>query len=86
MRRTLRPVRSAGVAAALALSCAACATIDVVPADRLNDQRFTGNGRPIAHIRASTWGWYLFKFVPIWTGNTWGGRATRRCAAGSPTM
>ena len=24
---------------------------------------------PIAHIRASNWGWYLFKFIPLFTGD-----------------
>ena len=51
------------------LTNAACATIDVVPADRLHGQQLVNGSEPIAHIRASNWGWYLFKFIPIWTGN-----------------
>ena len=69
MRGASRRSWLALAAAAIALSGGGCASIDVVMADRMHDQRFTGNGRPIAHIRATNWGWYFLKFVPIWTGN-----------------
>jgi hypothetical protein len=46
-----------------------CASVDVVPAERFAGRRFVEGAEPIAHIRASNWGWYLFKFIPIWTGN-----------------
>jgi len=51
------------------LAGAGCASMDVVMAERLHGQRFADGARPIAHIRASNWGWYLFKFIPICTGN-----------------
>ena len=53
----------------LLFACAACATVDVVSADRLHQQTLVNGAQPIAHVRASNWGWYLFKFIPIWTGD-----------------
>jgi hypothetical protein len=46
-----------------------CATFDVVPRDRLNEQRLTPGAVPLAHIYAANWGWYLFKYIPIVTGS-----------------
>jgi hypothetical protein len=46
-----------------------CATLDVVPRDRLNEQRLTPGAVPLAHIYAANWGWYLFKYIPIVTGS-----------------
>ena len=54
---------------ALALVAPSCASLDVVPADRLHGQTLVNGATPIAHVRASNWGWYLFKFIPIWTGD-----------------
>ena len=56
-----------GHAAVMLLS--ACATITVVPAERLADQRLTPAAEPVAHIYASNWGVYLFKYLPIITGS-----------------
>ena len=62
------------VAIVLGLACCAvvlpaCASIDVVPASALHVRELTPGRTPIAHVRASNWGWYFLKFIPIWTGN-----------------
>jgi hypothetical protein len=46
-----------------------CATLTVVPAERLEKQRLTPAAEPVAHIYAANWGWYLFKYLPIITGS-----------------
>src|SRR5262245_16292907 len=46
-----------------------CATLEVVPRERLNEQRLTPSAEPVAHIYAANWGWYLFKRIPIVTGS-----------------
>ena len=46
-----------------------CATLTVVPAERLEEQRLTQAAEPVAHIYAANWGWYLFKSIPIITGS-----------------
>ena len=50
-------------------SITGCATLEVVPPERLNDQRLTSGAVPVAHIYAANWGWYLFKRIPIVTGS-----------------
>ena len=53
---------------AATLLCA-CATLEVVPAERLNDQGFAIGTTPVAHIRGEVWGWYLFRYIPLIAGN-----------------
>jgi len=51
------------------LAVTGCATLDVVPRERLNEQRLTPGAVPVGHIYAANWGWYLFKHIPIITGS-----------------
>jgi hypothetical protein len=51
------------------LTLGGCATLTVVPKERLAEQRLTPGAEPVAHIYAANWGWYLFKYVPIITGS-----------------
>ena len=46
-----------------------CATVEVVGPDHLHDQQFVVEAKPVAHIYADNWGWYLLKYIPIVTGN-----------------
>lgn len=46
-----------------------CATIDVVPIEKLNDQQLLVDAVPVAHIHAKNWGYYFLNFVPLVTGN-----------------
>ncbi|HEY7649263.1 MAG TPA: hypothetical protein VID04_09695 [Methylomirabilota bacterium] len=46
-----------------------CATLTVVPAERLAGQQLTPAGAPVAHIYADNWGIYLFKYLPLVTGS-----------------
>src|SRR5215471_20516238 len=46
-----------------------CATLTVVPAERLEGQQLTPNAEPVAHIYAANWGLYLFKYLPLITGS-----------------
>jgi len=48
---------------------AGCATLTVVPAERLEGQRLTPAAEPVAHIYAANWGVYLFKYLPLITGS-----------------
>lgn len=48
---------------------AGCATLTVVPAERLEGQRLTPTAEPVAHIYAANWGVYLFKYLPLITGS-----------------
>jgi len=48
---------------------AGCATLTVVPAERLEGQQLTPNAEPVAHIYAANWGLYLFKYLPLVTGS-----------------
>jgi hypothetical protein len=57
------------VASTALLMLGGCATLTVVPAERLGEQRLTPSAEPVAHIYAANWGWYLFKYVPIITGS-----------------
>jgi len=71
IRRLPRALRRALHASLLAslLAGGGCASMDVVLAEKLHNQKLANGATPIAHIRASNWGWYLFKFIPICTGN-----------------
>jgi hypothetical protein len=46
-----------------------CATVDVVGPEHLHGHQFASGAKPVAHIYADNWGWYLFKYIPIVTGN-----------------
>jgi hypothetical protein len=46
-----------------------CATVEVVGLKHFHDQRFAAETKPVAHIYAANWGWYLFKHIPFATGN-----------------
>jgi hypothetical protein len=46
-----------------------CVTIEVVPEQRLSGQQFATDTVAVAHVRADNWGWYLFKYVPLITGD-----------------
>lgn len=46
-----------------------CATMDVIPAKDLKDQVFIEGKTPVAHIYAANYGLYLFKYIPLITGN-----------------
>jgi hypothetical protein len=46
-----------------------CATLTVVPAERLAGQQLTPAAAPVAHIYADNWGIYLFKYLPLVTGS-----------------
>jgi len=64
------PIRSVSIftSIALLLLCG-CAVVEVVPKEDLNGQRLTLGASPIAHIYVDNWGWYLFKYIPVLTGN-----------------
>jgi hypothetical protein len=57
------------IASIALLTLGGCATLTVVPKERLAEQRLTPGGEPVAHIYAANWGWYLFKYIPIITGS-----------------
>jgi hypothetical protein len=66
------PVAAAGlvwVGLLVLLAFQGCATLEVVTVQHLHDQRLTAGASPIGHIYADNWGVYLFKHVPIFTGN-----------------
>jgi hypothetical protein len=46
-----------------------CATVEVVGPEHLHDQQFVAETTPVAHVYADNWGWHLFKYIPIVTGN-----------------
>ncbi|BCA53087.1 hypothetical protein W02_02270 [Nitrospira sp. KM1] len=46
-----------------------CATLKVVSPDQLNGQQFSDAGVPVAHLYVDNWGIYLFKYIPLVTGN-----------------
>jgi hypothetical protein len=47
---------------------AGCSHVDV--ARNLHDEEIAAGAEPIAHVNASTWGIYLFNWIPIITGNS----------------
>lgn len=53
---------------AWAILCS-CATVEVIKSEHLHNQQFVTGAEPVAHIYAANWGWYLFKYIPIVTGN-----------------
>jgi hypothetical protein len=55
--------------ATIFLMLGGCATLTVVPAERLAGQQLTPAAAPVAHIYADNWGIYLFKYLPIVTGS-----------------
>ena len=64
-RLTLVPALRLAAAALLVLG--GCATLTVVPAERLAEQQLTPGAEPVAHIYAANWGLYLFKYLPLIT-------------------
>lgn len=46
-----------------------CATVQIVPVERLSQQRLTTEAAPVAHIYVANWGLYLFKYLPVVTGD-----------------
>lgn len=71
MRKAIPPVgaRFLLVGSTLFFMLSGCATLTVVPVQRLEEQRLTPGAVPVAHIYAANWGLYLFKYVPIVTGS-----------------
>ena len=71
LRQTLDPafVIMAWCAACALTITAGCATVEVVGPEHLHDQQFAPGTKPVAHIYADNWGWYLFKYIPLVTGN-----------------
>lgn len=68
------PVNSAFTSAVCGVVCAlgmtsGCATVEVIGPEHLHGHQFASGGKPLAHIYADNWGWYLFKYIPIVTGN-----------------
>lgn len=55
--------------ATIVLVLGGCATLTVVPAERLAEQRLATAAAPVAHIYAANWGIYLFKYLPLVTGS-----------------
>jgi hypothetical protein len=55
--------------ATIFLMLSGCATLTVVPAERLAGQQLTPAAAPVAHIYADNWGIYLFKYLPLVTGS-----------------
>lgn len=51
------------------LSLCGCATVKVVEAQHLNGQQLTREGSAVAHLYVANWGWYLFKYIPFFTGD-----------------
>jgi hypothetical protein len=46
-----------------------CATVELVEPEHLHDQQFVAGKQAVGHIYAANWGWYLFKYIPVVTGN-----------------
>ena len=72
MRRhelAISPAFRALLSTAALITVAGCATLTVVPAERLEGQRLTPTADPVAHIYAANWGVYLFKYLPLITGS-----------------
>ncbi|MGH7306442.1 MAG: hypothetical protein ACRELZ_24445 [Candidatus Rokuibacteriota bacterium] len=57
------------IASAVTFMLGGCATLTIVPAERLSEQRLTPAAEPVAHIYAANWGVYLFKCLPLVTGS-----------------
>ncbi|MBN1421682.1 MAG: hypothetical protein JXP34_23110 [Planctomycetes bacterium] len=46
-----------------------CSHVEVAGVEHLNGQTLSGEGRTIAHLNASSWGIYLFNWIPIVSGS-----------------
>lgn len=46
-----------------------CATVELVEPEHLHGQQFVAGKQAVGHIYAANWGWYLFKYIPVVTGN-----------------
>jgi hypothetical protein len=46
-----------------------CATVQVVSVEQLHGQKLAADSAPVGHIYADNWGIYLFKYIPLVTGN-----------------
>lgn len=53
----------------LVAGLAGCASVQVAGPETLHGQRFADNVVPVAHIYADNWGYYLFKYIPLITGD-----------------
>jgi hypothetical protein len=69
MKLTIAPALCFVVVATALLIPGGCATLTVVPAERLVEQQLTPGAEPVAHIYAANWGVYLFKYLPLITGS-----------------
>ena len=69
MRRDELAITRSLLSTAALIMLAGCATLTVVPAERLQGQRLTPTAEPVAHIYAANWGVYLFKYLPLITGS-----------------
>jgi hypothetical protein len=65
----ISPALRALLSTAALTTLAGCATLTVVPAERLDGQRLTPAADPVSHIYAANWGIYLFKYLPLITGS-----------------
>lgn len=56
-----------------------CATVTMIPADHLHDQRFAPDAAPIDHlyIYIDDWGTVSIQYIPIITGNLAGSGSLR---------
>jgi len=70
-RRTLNwaPMSTALCAASVLVMTVGCARIEVIGPEHLHGQQFAAETKPVAHIYGNIWGWYLFEYIPIVTGN-----------------
>lgn len=62
----MRKIMFAVAAVVTAAVFTGCASVDVVPAAKLNKESISYSGKTIAHLSASTWGIYFFH-IPILT-------------------
>lgn len=65
---------SAVLTFSVALAGSGCAVVEVVDHESLNGQELAASGSAVAHVNVRNWGWYLFKFIPLATGNLGAGR------------
>lgn len=69
MRLTIAPAVRFVFVPFVLLMLGGCATLTVVPGERLAERQFTPGAEPVAHIYAANWGVYLFKYLPLITGS-----------------
>ncbi|MBX3235845.1 MAG: hypothetical protein KF814_06815 [Nitrospiraceae bacterium] len=48
---------------------AGCATVEVVPPVSMHEHQLSPGVKPVGHVHANVWGIYLFRRVPLITGN-----------------